>query len=203
MIREIPPAGLKALFDLLIPTNLAPMPSFWESYSDAEIHWGLRACLLIWISSQGHRVPREFQLKATIAMMSGKDCLVDVGTGYGKTLCMALPCLLSPKEMSIIFTPLKRLQAVHVLEFEKFGIAAISINEDTPNNPDLWKVRLCKCCLKQLRKTHGFLSENPFGTVHSTFCTAGTIVHDQRTLTSLGTTSSRASLSENGQTCSC
>jgi len=73
--------------------------------------------------------------------MSGKDSLIDVGTGYGKTLCMIIPCLLDPQSLAVIFSPLKRLQAVQVLEFERYGIKTLAINEDTPNDPDLWKVR--------------------------------------------------------------
>ena len=73
--------------------------------------------------------------------MSGRDSLIDVGTGYGKTLCMIIPCLLDPENLSVIFSPLKRLQAVQVLEFEHYGIKSLAINEDTPNDADLWKVR--------------------------------------------------------------
>jgi RAD3-like DEAD/DEAH box helicase len=73
--------------------------------------------------------------------MSGRDSLIDVGTGYGKTLCMIIPCLLDPESLAVIFSPLKRLQAVQVLEFEHYGIKTLAINEDTPNVPDLWKVR--------------------------------------------------------------
>ena len=73
--------------------------------------------------------------------MSGRDSLIDVGTGYGKTLCMITPCLLDPESLAVIFSPLKRLQVVQVLEFEHYGIKTLAINEDTPNDPDLWKVR--------------------------------------------------------------
>ena len=66
--------------------------------------------------------------------------MVDVGTGYGKTLCMIIPCLLdSPSSISIVISPLKRLQAVQVLEFEGYGITTVTvaINEDTPNDSEL------------------------------------------------------------------
>ena len=69
--------------------------------------------------------------------MSGQDCLIDVGTGYGKTLCMIIPCLLSPNYISIIVSPLKRLQAVQVLEFERYGIKTLAINKDTPSDSEL------------------------------------------------------------------
>ena len=72
--------------------------------------------------------------------MSGQDSLVDVGTGNDKTLCMIIPCLLSPKTISIIISPLKRLQAVQVLEFERYHFKTVAINKDTPYDPELWKV---------------------------------------------------------------
>jgi superfamily II DNA helicase RecQ len=102
--------------------------------------------MLLWIHSQV--LPKEFQLTATIAIMSGQDSLIDVGTGAGKTMCMILPCLLASDTMSVVFSPLKRLQAVQVLTFAHYQIKAIVINEDTLNNPDLWKVSasgLCVC----------------------------------------------------------
>ena len=75
------------------------------------------------------------------SLLSGQDTLVDVGTGYGKTLCMIIPCLLdSPGLISVVISPLKRLQAIQVLEFEHYGINTLAINEDTPNDPELWKV---------------------------------------------------------------
>jgi ATP-dependent helicase YprA (DUF1998 family) len=140
-IRDLPLDMLKTTYQTTIPTHLAPSISFWEPYTQENLATGLRACLAIWATSQNKIVPTEFQLKATIAMMSGQDALIDVGTGYGKTLCMLTPCLLDPPgSISIIISPLKRLQAVQVLEFERYGIRTTSINEDTPNDSKLWKV---------------------------------------------------------------
>ncbi|KAF8957732.1 hypothetical protein BDZ97DRAFT_1924345 [Flammula alnicola] len=138
-IRELPATLLKSAFDIIIPADRAPAPTFWTPYNDKERHIGLRACLLVWTVTEYKLVPREFQLESTIALMTGKDSLIDVGTGYGKTLCMVIPCLLAPESLAIIFSPLKRLQAVQVLEFTRYGIETIAINEDTPNEPELWK----------------------------------------------------------------
>jgi hypothetical protein len=134
---------LKNIYQASIPAHLAPLGTFWESYSDSKekLATGFRACLATWAASGKKIVPTEFQLRATIAVMSGQDALIDVGTGYGKTLCMIIPCLLdAPGTISIIISPLKRLQAVQVLEFERYGIRTVAINEDTPNDPELWKV---------------------------------------------------------------
>jgi ATP-dependent helicase YprA (DUF1998 family) len=132
---------LKLAYQETIPSELALPNSFWKSYGDEKLAIGLRACLAIWATSGKKIVPNEFQLTATISLMSGQDTLVDVGTGYGKTLCMIIPCLLdSPGSISVVISPLKRLQAVQVLEFERYGINTVAINEDTPNDPELWKV---------------------------------------------------------------
>ena len=49
--------------------------SFWDSYSAEQQIIGLRACLVLWAATSGRLAPREFQLQATIALMSGQDCL--------------------------------------------------------------------------------------------------------------------------------
>ena len=134
---------LKITYQESIPSELAVSTSFWNSYSDEKLAIGLRACLAVWATSGKRIVPNNFQLTAAISLISGQDTLVDAGTGYGKTLCMIIPCLLdSPGSISIIISPLKRLQAVQVLEFERYGIKTVAINEDTPNEPELWKVWL-------------------------------------------------------------
>ena len=81
-----------------------------------------------------------------MAIMSGQDSLVDVGTGASKTMCMILPCLLALATVAVVFLPLKRLQTVQVLGFARYQINAIAINKDTLNDPDIWKV----CVLRLL-----------------------------------------------------
>jgi ATP-dependent helicase YprA (DUF1998 family) len=140
-IRSYSLEMLKLIYQESIPSELALPTAFWKSYGDEKLAIGFRACLAIWATSGKKIVPNEFQLTATISLMSGQDTLVDVGTGYGKTLCMIMPCLLdSPGLISIVISPLKRLQAVQVLEFERHGIKTVAINEDTSNDPELWKV---------------------------------------------------------------
>lgn len=141
-IRELDSKYLETVFDILVPAERHFPPTFWQKYSVEDKHTGLRACLLMWVTTKKEVLPRDFQIEATIAIMTGRDCLIDVGTGYGKTLCMALSCLLAPKELAVIFSPLKRLQAVQVLQFMQYGIKSIAINEETPNSPDLWKVSI-------------------------------------------------------------
>ena len=128
------------LYHKTVPEESRLSALFWLQYTEEQQVIGLRASLLLWLHSGLKHLPREFQLTATMATMSGQDTLVDVGTGAGKTLCMVLPCMLAPDTMAIIFSPLKRLQAVQVLVFSQYQIKAIAINEDTPNDPHLWKV---------------------------------------------------------------
>ena len=142
-IRNLSPELLPHLYSAIIPEDRRPVSdTFWTEYNITERAIGYRACLLLWALTATSKVPREFQLHATIAILSNKDLLLDVGTNAGKTMCMILPCLVSPDTLAVVFSPLKRLQAVQVLTFEEFGIRAIAINEDTPNDPKLWKVCL-------------------------------------------------------------
>ena len=73
-----------------------------------------KCCLLLSTVTEGKKIPREFQLNAALALLAGKDCLIDAGTGSGKTLCMILPALLDPAAISLVISPLKRLQILQV-----------------------------------------------------------------------------------------
>ncbi|KAF8272466.1 hypothetical protein EI94DRAFT_1796088 [Lactarius quietus] len=118
-IRNFSRDVLYWVYNTLVPVELRPPVSFWLRYDEEQQTIGLRASLLLWVHSEFQELPQEFQLNATIAMMSGQDSLIDVGTGAGKTLCMILPCLLAPNTMAVVFSPLNRLQAVQVLAFSR------------------------------------------------------------------------------------
>ncbi|KAF9554325.1 hypothetical protein CPC08DRAFT_596800, partial [Agrocybe pediades] len=106
-IRSLPAELIGALYDVVIPVERRPPVTFWSKYTLKERTINYRACLALWTVTNHRLVPREFQLTATIATLMRKDSLVDVGTGYGKTLCMILPCLLEPRKMAMVFSPLK------------------------------------------------------------------------------------------------
>jgi hypothetical protein len=78
----------------------------------------LKLCLLCWIVSNKVLTipicPNKFQLKASIAAVKKCNCIIDVDTGYGKTLDTILPHLLLPLSISIVVSPLKRLQVLQV-----------------------------------------------------------------------------------------
>lgn len=113
---------------------------FWEGLSLAHGVVALRASLLLWICTQGDKVPKRFQLEATLAIEDGKDSDVDVGTGYGKTFCMIISQLLHPLDVAFIISPLKLLHAAQTADFLQYGISTICINEDTPEDDELWHV---------------------------------------------------------------
>jgi ATP-dependent helicase YprA (DUF1998 family) len=73
-----------------------------------------RCCLLLSAITKGKKIPWEFQLEATLALLAGRDSLIHAATGSGKTLCMVLPALLDPMAVSLIISPLKRLQVLQV-----------------------------------------------------------------------------------------
>ena len=150
VIRNLPADRIKHFYNQLIsnPVNDnsdRPKPlltSFWSSYNDPERSIGKRCCLLLGLVTEFKMFPREYQLQVTIATIGNRDSLVDVGTGYGKTLCMILPALYAPESISVVISPLKRLQVVQVAAFEKYGLRAIAINEDTPKDVELWAVHV-------------------------------------------------------------
>jgi ATP-dependent helicase YprA (DUF1998 family) len=139
-IRHLSDDDTQLYYDRLIPKERAPAPEFWNTLHQKDATLAQRLCLLACVASGFSIIPFNFQLTATIAVLDGKDSLVDVGTGYGKTWCMILPALLRPNRVTLVISPLKRLQVNQVLEFEKYGVGIMSINEDTPNDDALWKV---------------------------------------------------------------
>ncbi|KAF8804745.1 hypothetical protein BYT27DRAFT_7107093 [Phlegmacium glaucopus] len=76
------------------------------------------------------------QLRSILANQRGCDSLISAGTGSGKTLPIAICTLLNnpaKKKVTIVVSPLKRLQKSQAAEFAMhFGICAVAINEDTP-----------------------------------------------------------------------
>ncbi|KAJ7626970.1 P-loop containing nucleoside triphosphate hydrolase protein [Roridomyces roridus] len=128
-------AGGRASRNDAVPT------AYLATLDDRHATLALRACLLAFFANPKRIVPRQFQLEATLALADGRDVIVDCGTGSGKTLCQILPNLLFPTTSSLTISPLKRLQVVQVrdaAEFESWGIKTVCINEDTPNDSELW-----------------------------------------------------------------
>ena len=115
---------------------------FTESEHEKVLDWvssldpdpcldALRACLLVFSVSDGRVVPREFQLTAGLAAFRRKHAIVNAGTGSGKTLSMVIPLLMDLEAVSIIISPLKRLQTTQAEELERFLLKPLVINQDT------------------------------------------------------------------------
>ncbi|KII95827.1 hypothetical protein PLICRDRAFT_26163 [Plicaturopsis crispa FD-325 SS-3] len=104
-----------------IPLALAPSSEFLSTLSLEQQLDCWRACLLVYSASGQKIVPRDFQLKAAMPCLRGVDSVVVAGTGTGKTLIAAIPLLLLPKTISIMISPLKRLQSSHVKSYAKLG----------------------------------------------------------------------------------
>lgn len=129
---------------------------FLASISSHELHVALRACLLLFTVTNGAKLPRVMQLQSALANAARKDSIVDSTTGSGKTIAMVLTALLDPASATFVISPLKRLQTNQVLcfiflfiqilmteqvaDFESYGLTAVNVNSDTPNDTRLWEV---------------------------------------------------------------
>ncbi|KAJ7025234.1 P-loop containing nucleoside triphosphate hydrolase protein [Mycena alexandri] len=129
---------LQLLVSTQIPSIFDIPYAYIATLNDKSKRIALIACLIVYFTSKGRIVPRQFQLESNDALHCGRDCLVDSGTGSGKTLCQIIPNLVFPDTCSMTISPLKRLQILQVPEFEGWGISVVCINEDTPKDKVLW-----------------------------------------------------------------
>lgn len=114
-IRALGPLETLQQFEAIIPGQLRLLlADYLASLSGEDRVLTCRLCLLLYKVSNGHQFPREFQLRSSLAIISGQDCLVDAGTGSGKTLCVILPMLADSIGITITISPLKRLQTAQV-----------------------------------------------------------------------------------------
>lgn len=124
----------------------------------------LRLILLCWHATHEQQCPRSIQLEAALGLEDGNDVFVQAGTGSGKTLTAVLNQLLETSDgLTMIISPLKRLQASHVRytfrgchsdqltlifcpvcqasDMERlYGLTTIVVNDDTPRDNTYWKV---------------------------------------------------------------
>jgi superfamily II DNA helicase RecQ len=112
-IRNLSSNELLSKFQGLCPSK-QPGLEFMTNLDASERDIVYRCCLLLSTVTRGKKTPRQFQLEATLGLLAGRDCLIHAATGSGKTLCMVLPALLDPTAVSIVISPLKRLQVLQV-----------------------------------------------------------------------------------------
>ena|ERR1700683_16288 len=113
-IRKTPIESLRNAVQDVIPLQLQPSAKFIHSLTTIEQEEVLRACLMIFILSNGKMVPQQPQLVGALATLASHDSKVILGTGSGKTLIMVLPHLLWLDHVSIVVSPLKHLQVTQV-----------------------------------------------------------------------------------------
>lgn len=87
---------------------------FVHSLTSDEVSLVIQAFTVLDDLTNGHKAPKEFQVRAMLVVLSGRDLVVRAGTGSGKTLAMMLPHLLRPESKVLTCTPLKQLQASQV-----------------------------------------------------------------------------------------
>ncbi|KAH9928419.1 P-loop containing nucleoside triphosphate hydrolase protein [Amylocystis lapponica] len=78
----------------------------------------------------GGKVPYEWQLDVTEALLLGLDSIVIAGTGAGKTMPFAMPLMLeeNKNKMIIIVSPLNELEADQAVRFRAMGLEATAAN---------------------------------------------------------------------------
>lgn len=144
VIRTLPGIEIEQLAKAVLDSRL-PW-TYLDGLEQSDRIIALRAALLLWGQRQSTQVPREVQLRSTLATRHGRDVLLNAGTGTGKTLPTALNCMLddpAQKKLVLSILPLKRLQLTQTDDFNNlYGIRTVAINEDTPRDDVYWNVRL-------------------------------------------------------------
>lgn len=85
--------------------------------SDVEVKDIEVAFSLMYSMTSGQKLPRLFQMQATLELLSGKNISVRAGTGSGKSIAMGLAMLLRPQWIFTTVAPLMALQEQHVSIF--------------------------------------------------------------------------------------
>ena len=83
-----------------------PIQSKCKQYSASEVD--LEYISILALEELGQR-PFRWQLETTMAILTGNDVVLDVGTGCGKSLCFSLPLLLNKTDISLTVSPLTAL----------------------------------------------------------------------------------------------
>ena len=83
-----------------------PTQSKCQRYASTEINLDIISNLSF--EELGQR-PFQWQLEATVAILTGNDLVLDVGTGCGKSLCFLLPLLLNKSDIGLTVSPLTAL----------------------------------------------------------------------------------------------
>jgi ATP-dependent helicase YprA (DUF1998 family) len=106
ILRHFDDILLHPYFYLHLEKKMAPVQSKVKQYLEGELD-------LQMISEKSYQTlgvhPFRWQLEAAAAILCGRDVVLDVRTGSGKSLCFSLPLLLNEKDISITVSPLTAL----------------------------------------------------------------------------------------------
>lgn len=83
------------------------------------------------VEAKFQKRPCRWQCQVAQSIAQGKDVIIDVGTGMGKTLAFFIPMLFNPGKIQIIVTALNVLGKQNVEQLERAGISAISVSAET------------------------------------------------------------------------
>ena len=85
-IRNLTGEELFTRFQTICPSK-RPGENFTAKLDSAELDTVYKCSLLLSTVTDGKKIPREFQLKAVLALLARRGiCLINAGTGSGKTL---------------------------------------------------------------------------------------------------------------------
>ena len=86
--------------------------------------------------------PFQWQLEAAKSILCGKDVIIDVGTGCGKTLCFLLPLLLHETDIGINISPLSALMLEQASTFLILEVVMLIYTQ--ANNTPISTVGVCQ-----------------------------------------------------------
>ena len=97
-----------------IPEGLLPS-SLLSTLEPRLQHICLLYCILTWKATAGKQCPKAPQCQAALAVDDNNDVFLRAKTGFGKTLAAVLNQILRlDDKITIIITPMKRIQSSHV-----------------------------------------------------------------------------------------
>ncbi|TBU21645.1 P-loop containing nucleoside triphosphate hydrolase protein [Dichomitus squalens] len=92
----------------------------------------------------GGRVPHQWQVDVTEALLVGLDCTVIAGTGSGKTMPFVMPTFVEFDKIYFIISPLNALEADQAGRFADLKVPAAAVNRTTFSDKlmEVCKIRL-------------------------------------------------------------